>query len=161
MKAVHGNSKTRRSLANIYAIYSLLHYYVDDYYNKPEEYKQFVGYDYMRLFNFYRSLYGGSKLQNHALNSRVNGEFKNRFPNEKNNLIIIDNGRYLLHIDYLYVDNFDISKTCCSIIERYIELLMAKDQTLISILTEVVEVVARKCNVIYFFGLIMFLVLIK
>ena len=134
MKAVHGNSKTRRSLANIYAIYSLLHYYVDDYYNKPEEYKQFVGYDYMRLFNFYRSLYGGSKLQNHALNSRVNGEFKNRFPNEKNNLIIIDNGRYLLHIDYLYVDNFDISKTCCSIIERYIELLMAKDQTLISIL---------------------------
>lgn len=27
MKAVHGNSKTRRSLANIYAIYSILYHY--------------------------------------------------------------------------------------------------------------------------------------
>ena len=27
MKAVHGNSKTRRSLANIYAVYSILYFY--------------------------------------------------------------------------------------------------------------------------------------
>ncbi len=62
MKAVHGNSKTRRSLANIYAIYSILHFYIDDYFNKPQEYRQFGGYDYMCLFNFYRGLYGGTKL---------------------------------------------------------------------------------------------------
>ena len=36
MKAVHGDSKTRRSLANIYAIYSIIHYYKDDFYNNPE-----------------------------------------------------------------------------------------------------------------------------
>ena len=37
MKAVHGNSKTRRSLANIYAIYSILHFYQLDFYaNKSE-----------------------------------------------------------------------------------------------------------------------------
>ena len=30
MKAVHGNSKTRRSLANIYAIYSILYFYQND-----------------------------------------------------------------------------------------------------------------------------------
>lgn len=29
MKAVHGNSKTRRNLANIYAIYSILYFYQD------------------------------------------------------------------------------------------------------------------------------------
>lgn len=75
MKAVHGNSKTRRSLANIYAIYSILYFYQDDFYKKEEQYRRFEGYDYMKLFNFYRGLYGGSKLQNHALNSRVNGEF--------------------------------------------------------------------------------------
>ena len=34
MKAVHGETKTRRSLANIYAIYSILHYYKADFYNK-------------------------------------------------------------------------------------------------------------------------------
>lgn len=134
MKAVHGNSKTRRSLANIYAIYSILYFYQSDFYNQPEQYRQFGGYDYMRLFNYYRGLYGGSKLQNHALNSRVNGEFKNKFPDIANDLIIIDNGKYLLHIDYLYVDRHDISKTCCRVIEKYVELLMAKDHALINIL---------------------------
>ncbi len=136
MKAVHGNSKTRRSFANIYAIYSILYFYQEDFYNQPDEYRRFSGYDYMRLFNHYRSLYGGSKLQNHALNSRVNGEFRNRFPNTTNDLVIIDNGKYLLHIDYIYVEQTDISKACCRIIEKYIELLKAKDYELLHILEE-------------------------
>lgn len=97
MKAVHGNSKTRRSLANIYAIYSILHFYQDDYCQKVDEYRHFDGYDYMRLFNFYRGLYGGSKLQNHALNSRVNGEFHNKVRDNVNDLIIINNGKYFIY----------------------------------------------------------------
>lgn len=136
MKAVHGNSKTRRSLANIYAIYSILYFYQNDYYEKKDKYRAFEGYDYMRLFNYYRSLYGGSKLQNHALNSRVNGEFRNKFSDVTNDLIIINNGKYLIHIDYLYVGNHDISKVCCKIIEKYVELLVKKDHALISILEE-------------------------
>lgn len=139
MKAVHGDSKTRRSLANIYAIYSILYFYQNDFFNEPNKYREFDGYDYMRLFNYYRGLYGGSKLQNHALNSRVNGEFKNKFPNITNDLIIIDNGKYLLHIDYLYVNQYDISKTCCKVIEKYIELLMSKDHALLNILRRMKE----------------------
>lgn len=38
---------------------------------KPEEYKKFKGYEYTKLFVFFRGLYGGEKLQNHALNSKV------------------------------------------------------------------------------------------
>lgn len=136
MKAVHGNSKTRRSLANIYAVYSILHFYQDDFYEKQEAYRQFEGYDYMKLFNYYRSLYGGSKLQNHALNSRVNGEFHNKIKDAVNDLIIINNGKYLIHIDYIYVEGHDISKVTCEIIKRYIELLTAKDHALINILEE-------------------------
>lgn len=136
MKAVHGNSKTRRSLANIYAIYSILHFYAESYYNKPDEYRKFLGFDYMLLFNFYRTLYGGSKLQNHALNSRVNGEFKNKFTDIKNDLIIINSGKYLIHIDYLYIEGIDISKVSCKIIEKYVELLIQKDHELIGILQE-------------------------
>lgn len=90
----------------------------------------------MRLFNFYRRLYGGSKLQNHALNSRVNGEFKNKFTEISNDLIIIDNGKYLIHIDYLYVNKNDISKTCCKVIEKYVDLLINKDHALIQILQD-------------------------
>lgn len=136
MKAVHGNSKTRRSLANIYAIYSILYFYQNDFYEKKDEYRQFDGYDYMKLFNFYRKLYGGSKLQNHALNSRVNGEFHNKIKETVNDLIIINNGKYLIHVDYIYIKNHDISKVACKIIEKYIELLMIKDHALIKILEE-------------------------
>lgn len=134
MGAVHGDSKKRRSLANIYAIYSILYFYKDDFYNDPNKYRLFDGYDYMKLFNFYRGLYGGSKLQNHALNSRVNGEFRNKFTQLNNDLIIINNGKYLLHIDYLYVNQNDISKTCVKIIEKYVELLIEKDHALLKIL---------------------------
>lgn len=136
MRAVHGNSKTRRSLANIYAIYSILYFYQNDYYEKKEQYRCFEGYDYRRLFHFYCGLYGGTKLQNHALNSRVNGEFHNKIKDSVNDLIIVNNGKYLIHIDYIYVDEHDISKVSCKIIERYIELLMRKDHALISILEE-------------------------
>ena len=136
MKAVHGNSKTRRSLANIYAIYSILHFYQADFYQDKITYRAFGGYDYMRLFTYYRGLYGGSKLQNHALNSRVNGEFRNKFTDVANDLIIINNGKYLIHIDYIYVNDHDISKVCCRIIEKYVELLIKKDHALISILSE-------------------------
>lgn len=136
MKAVHGNSKTRRSLANIYAIYSILHFYQNDFYNQPDKYREFSGYDYMRLFNYYRSLYGGNKLQNHALNSRVNGEFRNKFPQAINDLIIIESGKYLLHIDYLYVGEEDISKSAIKVIEKYIDLLITKDHALIEVLRQ-------------------------
>lgn len=136
MKAVHGNSKTRRSLANIYAIYSILHFYRYDYYDRSDDYKKFEGYDYMRLFTYYRGLYGGSKLQNHALNSRVNGEFRNKFADADTDLIIINNGKYLIHIDYIYVEKKDISKTCCKIVEKYIKLLTEKDHALLTILNQ-------------------------
>lgn len=136
MKAVHGNSKTRRSLANIYAIYSILYFYQRDFYGKKDDYCKFKGYDYIKLFNFYRSLYGGSKLQNHALNSRVNGEFRNKIKDVSNDIIIINNGKYLIHIDYIYVEGYDISKVSCKIIEQYIELLMIKDHALTIILEE-------------------------
>lgn len=141
MRAVHGDSKTRRSLANIYAIYSILYFYKEEFFNDAKKYREFGGYDYMRLFNFYRGLYGGSKIQNHALNSRVNGEFRNKFPSIKNELIIIDTGKYLLHIDYLYVGKHDISRTCCKVIEKYMELLMAKDHALLNVLQHMKELV--------------------
>ena len=137
MKAVHGDCKTRRSLANVYAIYSLLHFYVEDFYGDKKRYQKFRGYEYTKLFTFCRSLYGGSKLQNHALNSRVNGEFRNKMSPGEVDLIISEGGKYLLHPRYLYVGDTDISKVACRIIERYVELLEVKDNTLAGILDEI------------------------
>lgn len=136
MKAIHGNSKSRQSLANIYAIYSILHFYQEDFYNQPDEYRKFRGYRYSDLKDYCCKQYGGRKLQNHAFNNRINGEFRNRFPDTTNNLFISTNGKYLLHIDYLYVAQTDISIVCCHIVEKYIELVKAKDRALFQTLQE-------------------------
>ncbi|MCL2016571.1 MAG: hypothetical protein FWG68_10035 [Defluviitaleaceae bacterium] len=135
MGAIFGDSKTRRSLANIYAIYSILHFYEGEYYNQPQKYRDFGGYEYTKLFAFYRSLYGGERLQNHALNSRVNGEFRNKMRQETD-LIIINDGKYALHINYLYVGEVDISKIANRIVEEYINLLIQKDNRLIADIEE-------------------------
>ena len=140
MGAIYGNSKSRRSLANIYAIYSILHFYINDFFNRPEEYRGFTGYGYTKLVNFCRSLYGGAKLQNHALNSRVNGEFENKFKKtNQEQLIITNDGKYLIHIDYLYVDGFDIGKICSRICEEYISILQLKDNKLVSDINELIS----------------------
>ncbi len=134
--AIHGTAKTRRSLANYYAIYSILNFYVEDFFNNPNEYKKFEGYEYTKLFAFYRGLYGGSRLQNHALNSRVNGEFRNKVHTDKD-LIIINGGKYALHIDFLYIRGQDISRAAKEIIEKYVSLLMKKDHTLLTVLASI------------------------
>ncbi len=127
--AIDGDSKTRRSLGNIYAIYSLLIFYNNNnFYNNREAYKKFEGFEYTELWNFCKLQYGGNKLQNHAFNNRLNGEFANKIAKNPNKeLLVISGSKYLLHIDYLYVDNIDISKTIIKIIEKYIELLKEKD----------------------------------
>ena len=47
---------------------------------------------------------------------------------------MINNGKYLLHVDYLYVDGNDISCLALIIIEKYINLLQEKDNALIDTL---------------------------
>ena len=144
--AINGNSKTRKSLGNIYAIYAILHFYVDDFYNQPQRYKAFRGYDYTKLLNFCRSQYGGEKIQNHALNSRLNLEFDNKVarPANKGKFIIVqDNGKYMIHIDYIYVSGTDISKTVIKIIQEYVLLLRKKDDDLI----EKLEALSKETNI--------------
>ena len=138
--AIHGNSKSRRSLANWYAIYALLYYYKSEGFINNPEYNTFEGFKYTPLFNFMRSLYGGSKLQNHALNSRVNGEFTNKISSDKGPLIIINENKYLLNPSYLYVDGQDLTDVFIDIINKYINLLIQKDHYLSVILEELKEI---------------------
>lgn len=134
--AIYGDSKARRSLANIYAIYSILHFYIEDgFYNNKRAYKKFDGYVYTKLLNYIRTLYGGEKMQNHALNSRLNDEFDNKAARNQNKgkyLIVKNNGKYLLHIDYLYSCKKDITECIVDIIEEYIFLLRQKDDLLLA-----------------------------
>lgn len=141
--AIHGNVKSRRSLANWYAIYSILTFYKEKgFINNKQKYLKFDGFPFTPLFEFQRKQYGGEKLQNHALNSRVNGEFKNKVASDVNkNLIIINNGKYLIHPDYLYLtvgnSEIDITPTVLEIIKTYQNLLYKKDNFFAELLSKI------------------------
>lgn len=137
--AVNGNSKSRKNLGNIYAIYSVVYFYNQKFYNKPEEYKKFDGFDYSQLWEFCRKQYGGEKIQNHALNNRLNTEFTNKIAKNNKELLIIDGSKYLIHIDYIYVNKIDISPVVIEIIKKYIELLYKKDYELINSLEKLLN----------------------
>lgn len=139
--AIHGNSKTRRSLANWYAIYSILYFYKDSgFVNNKSSYLEFGGFPYSKLFDFQRLQYGGSKLQNHGFNSRTNDEFSNKISNDVSKpLIVKSQGKYLVHPDFLYVNNEDITDVVLETIEEYKNILMKKDHSFITILDDLMK----------------------
>lgn len=136
--AIHGNSKTRRSLANWYAIYSILTFYVDDgFVGRKKRYLEFDGYQFTKLFIFQRTQYGGSKLQNHGFNSRTNNEFSNKISRDILRPLIVSNGgKYMIHPDYLYVNEIDIVPAVIDIIKEYQSILYTKDSEFAGLLEE-------------------------
>ena len=73
-------SKSRSSFANHYAIYVLIEDYLKGGFDKSKNYKNYEGARFTDLLKRQRELPFGSKLQNHALNHRLNEEFKKFFP---------------------------------------------------------------------------------
>ena len=123
-KSANKNSKARGSFANLYAIYVL----VEDYLRviESEEYSAYEGAKFMNLFQRQRELPFGNKLQNHALNSRLNEEFKKYFPGSSNVIKRnLETQRYWIDEEYLnvLVDNekVDISRIILNIIDAYID----------------------------------------
>jgi len=72
-------SKSRGSFANIYAIYVLIEDYIKNDFHKKGKYSKYDGAIFSDLSKRQRELPFGAKLQNHALNHRMNQEFKNIF----------------------------------------------------------------------------------
>ncbi len=79
-KAANRGSKSRASFANHYAIYVLVEDYLTGGFDKSGGYSDYEGAKFSDLFRRQRELPFGSKLQNHALNHRLNEEFKKYFP---------------------------------------------------------------------------------
>ena len=73
-------SKSRGAFANHYAIYVLVEDYLRQGFDQKGDYAQYDGARFVDLFRRQRELPFGSKLQNHALNHRMNEEFKKFFP---------------------------------------------------------------------------------
>ena len=79
-KAANRGSKSRAGFANHYAIYVLVEDYLNNEFHLKGGYDEYQGAQFIKLFSRQRELPFGNKLQNHALNHRLNQEFKKYFP---------------------------------------------------------------------------------
>jgi len=79
-KAANRGSKSRAGFANHYAIYVLVEDYLNHEFHLKDGYDEYKGAQFITLFRRQRELPFGNKLQNHALNHRLNEEFKKYFP---------------------------------------------------------------------------------
>lgn len=73
-------SKARGSFANLYALYVLIEDYLNCGFDEQGDYSNYQGAAFTDLFKRQRELSFGNKLQNHALNHRLNSDFRKYFP---------------------------------------------------------------------------------
>lgn len=134
MRAANRGSKARGAFANHYALYVV----VEDYINAgfaekpvPTDYSKYEGARFSDLFRRQRELPFGRKLQNHALNSRLNDEFKKYYPTVGKPPIVRDvaTQRYWVQEDLLLVTvrdktgeevTFNTARAIIEIIDAYV-----------------------------------------
>ena len=120
-------SKARSSFANLFAIYVLVENYVRNGFHQKQGYGESEGARFTDLLRRQRELPFGSKLQNHALNNRMNEEFKKYFPEYDFIPILRDlrSNRYWINENLLRIrvqkKTLNIAPAVLAIIERYIE----------------------------------------
>src|SRR3989344_5466579 len=74
-RSANKGAKARGSFANLYAIYVVVEDYMAKGFEKKSGYTKYDGAEFVKLFKRQRELPFGAKLQNHALNNRMNSEF--------------------------------------------------------------------------------------
>ncbi len=125
-RSANRGSKSRGSFANLYAIYVLVEDYIAKGFHKKGGYSKYAGAVFSGLFRRQRQLPFGAKLQNHALNHRLNEEFKKFFPTCKFTPIMRDasTNRYWINTNLLTVtvggQNYNIAESIIGIIDAYI-----------------------------------------
>lgn len=128
-KSADKGSKSRGSFANHYALYVIVEDYIKNgFFSDPKkEYSKYEGAIFSYLFARQRELPFGAKLQNHALNSRCNEEFKKYFPLLGITPIVRDTSkqRYWIHEDLLKIDIdgkiYNIASSIIQIIDTYVQ----------------------------------------
>ena len=126
-RSANKGSKSRGSFANLYAIYVIIEDYLAENYDKQGDYSQFEGTHYAQLLSRQRELPFGSKLQNHALNNRVNAEYQKFFPTSDTIPILrhLATSRYWINENLLKVKigeiTLNIAPAIIEIVEDYIK----------------------------------------
>ena len=124
-RSVSKGSKARSSFANLYAIYVIIEDYIDKGYDNKGDYSKYEGAFFNKLFARQRELPFGNKLQNHALNNRMNSEFQKYFPSSEFIPILrnMETNRYWINENLLKKNvgkkEYNIAKVIIEIIDEY------------------------------------------
>ncbi len=124
--AASRGSKARGAFGNLYAIYTLVEDYINRGYNQNGDYTNYEGARFSDLMRRQRQLPFGEKLQNHALNHRLNQEFKKHFPSSDFQPILRDvaTNRYWFNENLLLVSiegrTFNLASAVIRILDLYI-----------------------------------------
>jgi hypothetical protein len=145
-KAANRGSKSRASFANLYAIYVLVEDYITHEFHTNNGYAEYSGSQFTTLLIRQRELPFGSKLQNHALNHRLNEEFKKYFPTSKYLPIIRDTktNKYWINENLLTISinkkQFNIAILIKEILDSYIEARKHAFDTFVSYCQQITAV---------------------
>ena len=126
-RSANKGSKARGSFANLYSLYVIIEDYLKNEYHKKGDYGKYEGALFSNLFTRQRELPFGSKLQNHALNSRTNHEFRKYFPTSEYSPILHkpETKRYWINQNLLLVkigkSKFNIAEAILQIIDEYVK----------------------------------------
>jgi len=156
-RSANRGSKSRGSFANLYAIYILIEDYINVVYIDSKEYSKHDGAIFSELFKRQRELPFGAKLQNHALNHRLNEEFHKYFPSSDEQVIIRDipSSRYWINQNLIKVTIggklYDLSKTIISIITLYINAKRDAFESFISSCEELQKISADDPDKVFSF----------
>lgn len=141
-RSANKGSKARSSFANLYAIYVVLEDYIANGYEKNNGYADYEGASFVKLFTRQRELPFGSKLQNHALNNRMNAEFQKYFPGSEFIPILrnLETNRYWINEHLLKVKvgkaTFNLASVIIEIIDEYVKTKQDAFQRFIKALEE-------------------------
>jgi len=145
-RSANRGSKARSSFANLYAVYVILEDYIAKGYDKKEGYADYEGAAFVKLFTRQRELPFGSKLQNHALNNRMNAEFQKYFPASEYIPILrnLETNRYWINEHLLKVKvgdiNYNLANVIVEIIDEYVKTKQDAFQRFIKALEEFQEI---------------------
>lgn len=145
-KAANRGSKSRAGFANHYAIYVLVEDYITKGFDKNSDYTDYDGAKFSDLFTRQRELPFGSKLQNHALNHRLNEEFKKYFPASEHLPIIRDaeSNKYWINEKLLLTEIdgkvINFSQPIKEIIEAYIKARQSAFSEFMSYCQEIIDI---------------------
>lgn len=156
-KSANKGSKARGSFANIYAIYVLVEDYINKNFHHLSNYESYEGANFSDLFKRQRELPFGAKLQNHALNSRLNDEFKKYFPESDYQPIIRDvvSTKYWINENLLIVllsdKKINIAETVIKIIDAYVSTKMSSFNSFLESCSQIKDLASQDKNTAYKF----------